>query len=180
VQVDACSAPFGKFTRSWRPHLPLVKTKEPTAPYSLLHPPVDHEIDDQAKIVSGARKTPLTWAFTQNQRADSDRRDDRIEPATPCPQTGSQAADLRKQARWTQLAHLTAHQAPSKPVAPPPKIHSFATYNMLAPLATLMQQHEAHAAALGFPRLLLHGAHSQLLLWASNPSERRDARHKVQ
>ncbi len=57
-----CSDDFSSGTGSadspvrGRPHLPLVKTKEPAAPYSLLHPPVDHENDDQAEIVSRTRK----------------------------------------------------------------------------------------------------------------------------
>ncbi|WP_268997617.1 hypothetical protein [Saccharothrix luteola] len=33
---------------------------------------------DQMKIDTGARKSPLTWAFIQIERASSDRRDDRI------------------------------------------------------------------------------------------------------
>jgi hypothetical protein len=61
-----------------------VRQRDPISPpgngfsQNLGYPPVHTIVDGQVKIGTGARKSPPTWAFTQNQRADSDRRDDRI------------------------------------------------------------------------------------------------------
>ena len=95
------SAPMRRITHSERPHLDAGQSLERPAPSSLPSAALlmvkTRLASDHAKIVIRARKSPPTWAVTQNQRADSDRRDDRIRTCDPLtPSVDQKLADLQK------------------------------------------------------------------------------------